>query len=93
MPKIKDKAILIGYDPKGKCVYSEILGFLDYYEGLHVWDYGKGIKKLRMKKLKGYLFDSNGILSQEFESNFDLRSGRFKSGYARFADGTVNKLK
>lgn len=36
--KIKSKAVLIGYDPDGKCVYSEILDLSDYYDGEHVWE-------------------------------------------------------
>jgi hypothetical protein len=88
-PLIKSTAILIGTDPEGKCVYSEILDLGDYYEGLHFWDNAKAVKKLRLSKMKGYLFNSKGVLDQEFESIFDLETGIYKSGQARFADGTV----
>ena len=90
-PKIKYKAVLIGYDPDGKCVYSDILELSDYYDGEHVWDQSGPVKQLRLQKVRGFLFDSKGVLSQEFESIFDLTTGIFKSGYTRFADGTVKK--
>lgn len=88
-PKIKDKAILVGYNPKGKCVYSEIIELSEYYDGEHVWDSSGSIKKLRLQKLKGFLFDDKGVLDQEFESVFDLSTGIYTSGFRRFADGTI----
>ena len=88
-PRIKGKAVLIGYDPEGKCVYSDILDLPDYYDGDHVWDRGEPVMKLRLHKVVGFLFDSEGILDQEFESIFDLKTGSYKSGFARFADGSV----
>lgn len=87
--KVKSTAVLIGYDPKGTCVYSEILDLSDYYDGEHVWDRASSVKSLRLSKVKGYLFGADGVLDQEFESVFNLRTGVFKSGHARFADGTV----
>jgi len=87
-PRIKSTAILIAYNPAGKCVYSEILDVSDYYDGDHVWDDATSIKRLRLQRLKGYLFDSKGNLEQEFESIFDVSTGTFKSGHTRFADGT-----
>ena len=41
--------------------------------------------------MKGYLFNADGVLDQEFESVFDLETGIYKTGSARFADGTVRK--
>ena len=88
--KIKSKAVLIGYDPDGKCVYSEMLDLSDYYDGEHVWDEAEPVKKLRLQKVRGFLFDADGVLDQEFESVFDLSTGIYKTGFARFADGTVH---
>jgi len=90
-PKIKSRAVLIGYDPDGKCVYSDIIDLSEYYDGEHVWDKSGPVKRLKLQKVRGFLFDSKGVLSQEFESIFDLTTGIFKSGYARFSDGTVQK--
>jgi hypothetical protein len=87
--KIKSSAILIGYDPDGNCIYSDALDLSDYYDGEHVWDSGEKVRKMRLQKVKGYLFNSEGVLDQEFESIFDLKTGSFKTGHARFADGTV----
>jgi hypothetical protein len=91
--KIKSTAILIGYNSDGKCVYSEILDLSDYYDGEHVWDKGVAVKRLKLQRVKGYLFDSKGTLDQEFESVFDLTTGAYKSGQARYADGDVREDK
>ena len=88
-PRLKSTAVLIGYDPDGKCVYSDVLRLSDYYDGEHVWDTGTSVKKLRLQRVKGYLFDGKGTLEQEFERVFDLTTGVYKSGFVRFADGTV----
>ena len=45
--KIKSRAILIGWDPEGNCIYSEALDLSDYYNGLHVWDKGEIVKMRR----------------------------------------------
>jgi hypothetical protein len=88
-PRIKSTAVLIGYDTEGRCIYSDILELSDYYDGEHVWDRGDSVKRLKLERVKGYLFDSEGNLYQEFESVFDLSTGIYKSGHMRFADGTV----
>ena len=90
-PRIKGMAILIGYNPDGKCVYSDILDLSDYYDGEHVWDQDTSVKRLKLQRVKGYLFDSDGNLDQEFESVFDLATGIYKSGRTRYADGTVRE--
>src|SRR5262245_58620755 len=87
-PKIKSTAVLIGYNPNGQCVYSDILDLSDYYDMEHVWDNSASVKRLRLQRIKGYLFDNDGNLDQEFESVFDLSTGAYKSGRARYADGT-----
>jgi hypothetical protein len=87
-PKLKSTAVLIGYNPDGKCVYSDIVDLSDYYDGEHVWDRDALVKRLKLQRVKGYLFDSAGNLDQEFESIFDLSTGVFKSGHIRYADGT-----
>jgi hypothetical protein len=89
--KIKDCAILIGYDPEGNCIYAEALDLADYYNVTHVWDDAGEVKKLRLERVKGFLFDADGLLAQEFESIFDLSTGIYHHGSARFADGTVQK--
>jgi hypothetical protein len=89
--KIKSQAVLVGYDADGKCIYSDFLDLSDYYDGEHVWDDAKKVKKMKLRKVKGYLFDSEGVLDQEFESVFNSQTGIYSSGYAKFADGTVRK--
>jgi hypothetical protein len=87
-PKLKSTAILIGYDPDGRCVYSDVMELSVYYDGEHVWDNGASVKRLRLHRLKGYLFDGDGNLDQELETVFDLSTGSFKSGHTKYADGT-----
>jgi hypothetical protein len=87
-PRIKSTAVLIGYNPGGRCVYSEILDLSNYYDGEHVWDKGASVKRLKLQRLKGYFFDSDGNLDQEFERVLDLSTGCFKSVRTRFVDGT-----
>lgn len=90
--KVRDVAVLIGLNPQGQCVYSEITELGDYWDGEHVWDDDKDIKELQMEKLKGYLFDSSGVMLQEFECVFDLSTGIFKAGWARHSDGTFQQF-
>jgi hypothetical protein len=89
---ITDTAILIGWSPEGKCVYSAAVPLDQYQNGDHVWDSHEAVKRLRLEKLRGFLFDSTAALVQEFESNFDVRSGRFINGWNKRADGTYQKL-
>jgi hypothetical protein len=91
-PRITGQAVLIGYDPQGKCVYSEILDLSDYYDADHIWDSGEAVKELQLQRVKGFLFDDQGQLDQEFESVFDLSTGIFQRGSVRYADGTFREL-
>jgi len=90
---IRDTAILVGYNPEGVCVYSESIPLGDYWDGDHVWDSAEAIKELSLAKVRGFLFASSGELSQEFESNFNLATGVYQSGWARHSDGTFREDK
>jgi hypothetical protein len=89
--KIKNNVILIGYNKEDKCIYSEATCVDEYYDGTHLWDDNKNVKKIELYKLKGYIFNSNGVLEQEFVSVFDLETGCYKSGESKFSDGTIQK--
>jgi hypothetical protein len=90
---ITDTAVLIGFSPEGKCVYSESIPLGEYWDNDHLWDSGDHIKRLRLQRLHGYLFDSTGDLLQEFESTFDCSQGGYVGGWARHADGTLQEHK
>jgi hypothetical protein len=90
-PKIKSKAVLIGFNVDRACVYSEILDISEYYDGEHVWDNTASVKKLKLVRLLGYLFDPNGILDQEFETHFDSKTGAYKSSRCRYSSGVVQE--
>ena len=89
--RIRDTAILVGFSPDGSCVYSDLVSLDEYWDGEHVWDSSEGVKSLKLAKVKGYLFNSEGEMIQEFESVFDLSTGLFKNGWARHADGTFQE--
>lgn len=76
-PKIKSTAILIGYDINDRCVYSDILDVSDYYDGEHVWDDSRAIKRLKLRRVKEYIFNPKGELDQESETYFDPSTGKF----------------
>ena len=90
---ITDTAILVGLSPEGKCVYSDSLPLDEYWDGEHAWDRAEDVKNLRLEKLRGFLFDSDGELIQEFETTFDLGRGVFAKGWTRHADGTLQEHK
>jgi hypothetical protein len=87
--KLKNCAILIGYSKEDTCIYSEAISIDEYYDGTHIWDDCKKMTKLKLYKVKGYLFNSDGVLEQEFESVFDLDCGCYKSGKTIYSDGTI----
>jgi hypothetical protein len=88
---IADTAVLLGFSPEATCVYSALVPLEEYWDGEHPWDESEGIQRLRLEKLRGYLFDSTGQMIQEFETVFDLATGIFKSGWTRHADGTFQE--
>ena len=90
--KLKDKAVLIGYDPEGKCVYSAFMSVHEYYDGEHPWDDDVQVKALRLRVVRGCLFDANGKLEQEFESQFDIEKGTYEKGWSRDEDGVVSNV-
>jgi hypothetical protein len=91
--QIIDTAILVGFNPEGACVYSASMSFGDYYDSDHLWDDHTQIKALRLQKVHGYLFSSEGELEQEFESVFSLDTGIYEKGWAKFVDGTFREDK
>lgn len=89
---ISDKAILIGFNPEGQCVYNASMSLHKYYDGEHPWDFGNQVKALRLHTVRGYLLGAEGELEQEFESTFDLETGIFSKGWARDSDDTVQDV-
>jgi len=84
----KDVAILCGYNAEGAVVYSVSLDRSDYWDGEHLWDSYDQIRMLGMTKLVGKLYDSDGMLSEQFESAYSPVSGELIGGKATYADGT-----
>ena len=88
---IIDTAILIGWSPDGHCVYSAAIPLRDYQSQAHAWDSADGVTKLRLEKLRGFLFNADGALIEEFENNFDAATGRARGGWTRHEDGTFQR--
>jgi hypothetical protein len=59
---IRDTAALLGFSLDAKCVYSELVPLNEYWDGEHPWDRSEEVKRLRLARLRGYLFDSTGQL-------------------------------
>jgi hypothetical protein len=59
---IKEVAILIGLSPENNCVYSASLSLGDYWDGLHLWDDSRKLKRARLERLRGFLFGAKGEL-------------------------------
>ena len=90
--QLKDCALLVGLNPKGRCVYSAAITLDEYWDGDHVWDSDTQVKKLKLHEVLGFLFGSRGELLQQFESVFDTKTGHVRSGWARHDDGTITKF-
>jgi hypothetical protein len=86
---LAERALLVGRDVEGKCVYTAFLPLEGYYDAEHPWDNAKTIKRLRLRTVRGYLFDEKGGVEQEFESTFDCTAGTYESGWCRQKDGTL----
>ena len=56
-----------------------------------LWLLLRRAKRDRLLDLSLALFDSRGVLTQQFESVFDLTTGVYKNGQRRYADGKVHK--
>ncbi len=89
---IRDQALLIGFDPTGKCVYIKAMPVADYWDGDHVWDDPEQTKNLKLQKIVGFLFGQSGNLLQQFESTFNIHTGVFEEGWTKHEDGTLHKL-
>lgn len=89
--KLKNCAVIIGYDLHGVCVYHDFLSLEKYYDNDHVWDDSEQIKMIKLHKIVGYLFDENCKLIQEFNSFFNVNTGEFINGWAKDEDGQIEE--
>jgi hypothetical protein len=86
--KIVDVAILIGLNIKGKVVYSDKINIHKYYDGEHPWDSFDNIKLLKMREMRGRLFNDAGDMFQEFIMKYD-DNGKPIHHWSRHDDGTI----
>lgn len=89
-PRLRGKVMLIGYDPEGRCVHTALLSSSAYYDGDHPWDSDERTKAMRLRTLRGYVFNDDGTLAMEFERLADLETGAYESGWSRDENGVVS---
>ena len=86
---MKHLVLLIGYNAKGRVVYTDRLTTYQYYDGEHVWDETESILKLNLVRLIGEIYDGDGNVSQSFETRFSAETGLHIGGKTVWSDGTV----
>ena len=87
--KPRSVVLIKGYNALNQLVLEETLSWDEYYEETgHIIDDTDRIRELGIVRIKGELFDSDGVLAQEFETKYDGQ-GKYIGGTSRFADGTV----
>ncbi|MBF0544152.1 MAG: hypothetical protein HQM08_06955 [Candidatus Riflebacteria bacterium] len=89
---LKDKVLMVGYNPDKQCVYTAFLTIREYYDGEHPWDKEEMVKLLSIKTVHGYIFHNGGSLESEFESHFNLETGVFENGWSRNEKGVVTEV-
>ena len=87
----KDKAIIKGFNNAGKIVYNQEMPILEYYENEHPWDKSENILKMGIVKITGTLYSDAGNISQEFETAFDEKTGKYVGSIGKLADGKIMK--
>jgi len=87
----KSVAQLEAYSVDGSVVSREDIPLMRYYEDSHESIDSSAYRKERgIVRITGRLYDSKGILVQEFENEYG-RDGAYKKGRAKFEDGTVQE--
>lgn len=82
-------ALLLGYNPEGICIYTCCMPIIEYYETNQPWDCPEESKAMRLHILHGYLFNEEGKLIQEFQSQSSIETGLYISGWSRDEDGIL----
>jgi hypothetical protein len=83
--QLKDCALLVGLNPEGNCVYSAAIALGEYWDGEHVWDSDKQVKKMKLQKVLGFLFGSREICCSS------LKARSISKRASSRADGRVMK--
>ncbi len=83
--------MLLGFDQQGQNVYSALVSRAKYEDGKHPWDKPGRMLGMSMRSLRGFIFNEAGELEQEFESNFNLKTGLFEQGWSRNEEGFIDE--
>ena len=89
--RLKHQVFVVGFDPQGLNVYSAFMSAEKYETSKHPWDNPERLKALSLRTVHGYIFDEAGVVHQEFESQFDLKTGVFEQGWSRNDEGIVDE--
>jgi hypothetical protein len=89
--KERDLAHLIAFDNNGNIVVEERLSFLEYYEELHpLIDSSEFRSNKGVVLLRGRLYNSDGVLTQEFECHYS-QTGELVKSRSEHLDGTITE--
>ena len=83
------KVRMIGYNSQGQVVYTDCLDTGDFYDGEHVWDRTEFILRLNLVKVIGEKFDTDGTVSETWETAFSAATGEYIGSIATDSDGTI----
>ena len=85
------KVRMIGYNSLGQVVYTDCLDTGDFYDGEHVWDRTESILRLNLVKVIGEKFDTDGTVSETWETAFSAEAGEYIGNIATDSDGTIKR--
>lgn len=88
---MRDKVRMIGYNAKGQVVYTDSLETGDYYDSEHVWDQRESILGLNLVKVVGEKFDTEGNISETWETAFSAETGEYIGSMVIYSDGTMKR--
>lgn len=77
--RLKDTAILIGYDSRGKCAYTNVEDIAEAnFDSLAIEP--QNVRLLGIRRMIGFMFDSDGRMFFEFTESFDPETGNIEDG-------------
>ena len=88
---MRDKVRIIGYNAKGRVVYTDCLDTDAYCDGEHVWDRTESILCLNLVKVVGEKFDVDDNISETWETAFSAETGEYPGSIGTYSDGATKR--
>jgi hypothetical protein len=87
--KTRSKVFLVGFDSSDQIVERIELSYDKYYSGgVPIVDSDAYRAKMRIRRLKGEIYDSTGEIQQRFDNRY-TDDGSYQGGRTVHADGTT----